>query len=158
MAESMLKDIGIYKEVLISNFMSEDILELLLGANYTEEQAEDVVYSQVFPYLYVEDVQTKTLTYICADIVVEQASPKMKNVTLVIWAYCHKDVMKYKKTGYRGNRVDILADMIDRKIRDLDDFGIGKLDLKKSTYFALEKLFYGRQLIYTIPDFKVKEV
>lgn len=158
MAESMLKDVGIYKDILISNFLSDDILELLLGVNYTEEQVQNVVYGQIFPYLYVEDVQTKTLPYICTDIVLEQSSHKMKNVTLVIWAYCHKDVMKYKKSGYRGTRADILADMIDRKIRGLDDFGIGKLELKKSQYFAPEKLFYGRQLIYTIPDFKIKEV
>lgn len=154
----MLKDVGIYKDIIISNLISDDILELLLGKNYTEEQASDVVYTQIFPYLYVEDVQTKTLPYICMEILPEQANAKIKNVTLVIWAYCHKDMMKYKKTGYSGTRADILADMIDRKIRNLDDFGIGRLEFKKSPYFVPEKKFYGRQLIYSIPDFLVKGV
>jgi len=158
MAESMLKDVGIYKESLISNILTDDVLELLLGSDYTEDKVENVVYGQVFPYLYVESIQDKTLSYVCMDVVIEQSSPKIKNVTLVIWAYCHKDVMQYKKSGYRGTRADILADMIDRNIRNLDDFGIGKLDLKKSQYFAPEKLFYGRQLVYTISDFKTKGV
>ena len=158
MAESMLKDIGIYKDIIISNLISDDILELLLGKNYTEKQAANVVYSQIFPFLYTEDVQTETKSYIGIDIVPEESTRKVKNMTLVIWAYCHKDIMRYSKTGYRGNRADILSDMIDRKIRNLDNLGIGLLEFKKAPYFMPQTKFYGRQITYSIPDFKVKEV
>lgn len=158
MAESMLKDIGIYKDIIISNLLTDEILELLLGKDYTEEQAMDVVYTQIFPFLYTEDVQTKTLSYIGVDIVPEESTKKVKNMTLVIWAYCHKDIMKYSKAGYRGNRADILSDMVDRKIRDLGDFGIGLPEFKKAPYFMPQAKFYGRQITYIIPDFKVKEV
>lgn len=154
----MLKDIGICKEIIISSLMTDDILELLLGKDYTEEQAADVVYTQIFPFLYTEDIQTKTLSYIGVDIVPEESTKTIKNVTIVIWAYCHKDIMKYSKAGYRGNRVDILSDMIDRKIRNSGDLGIGLPEFKKAPYFMPQTKFYGRQLTYIIPDFKVKEV
>ena len=65
--------------------------------------------------------------------------------------------MKYSKKGYKGSRTDILADMIERCLCDSDKFGIGKLHLDSVTHIYPNTKTYGRQMIFTIPDFKIKE-
>lgn len=64
MAESFLKDIGLYKGRISGQLLdSPEICEVLLGKNYTEEQVDELLYSQMFPYLYVDETQTETLPY-----------------------------------------------------------------------------------------------
>ena len=65
--------------------------------------------------------------------------------------------MKYSKKGYRGTRVDILCDMIERSLRNSDKFGIGKLHLSSVEHFFPNAKTYGKQMIYTISDFKIKD-
>lgn len=74
---------------------------------------------------------------------------------VIIWAYCHKTIMEYRRKGFNGTRIDILADMIERQLRDSNKFGIGKLKLESSTYFFPNREYYGRQLIFFMPDFKI---
>ena len=157
---SILKDIGSYKNKLLSVFTtSNDICELLFNKKpYTGEDADNLLYSQVFPYLYVDETQTDVKAYICCEVDVPRVpTGTIKDMKLIIWAYCHKEGMKYSKKGYVGTKVDILADMIERQLRDSDEFGIGKLQLKSAPYFFPSSKYYGRQLIYTIPDFKVSK-
>ena len=156
---SVLKDIGSYKNELLSVFTtSEDICELLFNKKpYTEEDVDNLIYSQVFPYLYVDETQTDVKTYICCEVDIPRVpTGTIKDMKLIIWAYCHKEGMKYSKKGYVGTKVDILADMIERQLRDSDKFGIGKLQLQSVTYFFPNNKYYGKQMIYNMPDFKLK--
>ena len=58
---SILKDMGSYKNKIVSAFInSDEICELLFNKEpYTEEDVENLIYSQVFPYLYVDETQTE---------------------------------------------------------------------------------------------------
>ena len=155
---SILKDMGNYKDKLISVFLnSKDICELMLNNNsYTQSDAENLLYSQIFPYLYSNETQTEVLPYLCveADISAIPAN-NIKNMKLTIWVYCHKDDMKYSKDGYSGTKADILADMAERELRKSEDkFGIGKLQLQSVVNFSPNNNYYGKQLIYSISDFK----
>lgn len=154
--ESLLKDIGAYKNHIVTAFLnSPDILELMLGKGYTEEDAENIVYKQIFPYLYVDEVQTNTKSYLCVEVnVSSQPTASVKNMMITVWCYCHKDIMKYSKNGYLGTRADILADMAEMAIRGVArDFGIGKLKLSSVEYMYPHREYYGRQLIFRVPEF-----
>lgn len=157
----ILKDIGKCKSAITNALLkNSDIMELLLGKNYTLQQKNHVVYQQIFPYLYVDETQIETKSYICYEVNVPRIpTATIKDVTICIWCFCHKDIMQvsgYTKNGYHGSddRVDILADMVEETLRDSDDFGIGKLHLDSVSYVYPNKITYGRQLIYTIADFK----
>ena len=162
MAKKVLYDIGSCKQELFSSFINDpDICELLFNKEpYTDDDREKLFYSQIFPYLYVDDTQDETLTYLCYEIDIPPSSDKtsgtIKNMKIIIFAYCHKEIMRYNKKGYYGTRVDILADMVERKLRDSYDFGIGKPELISVTNFFPNNKYYGRQLIYNVPEFKVK--
>ena len=62
-----LKDIGKYKNRLLSIIVnSKDICEAILGVNYNEENVdEQLIYSNIFPYLYINDTHTEQKSYIC---------------------------------------------------------------------------------------------
>lgn len=162
MAKKVLYDIGSCKQELFSSFINDpDICELLFDKQpYTDDDREELFYSQIFPYLYVDDTQNETLTYLCYEIDIPPSSDKtsgtIKNMKMIIFAYCHKEIMRYNKKGYYGTRVDILADMVERKLRDSYDFGIGKPELISVTNFFPNNKYYGRQLVYNVPEFKVK--
>lgn len=170
MLEVVLKDIGLIKNRLLPLLLnSNDVMEALLGKGYTNEQVwgsenDDndygIVYKQVFPYLYINDIQTEVLSYLCFEVDVPRIpTGTIKEMKIIFWAYCHKDCMKYSKKGYLGTRADVLADAIERELNDSNKFGIGKLHLDSVTYLnSANKSYYGRQLIFTIPDFKSKQV
>ena len=156
---SILKDMGSYKSTLLSYFVnSEEICELLFNKNpYTEEDVDNLIYTQIFPYLYVNDTQDEVLSYLCIEVDVPRIpTGTIKDMRLTIWAYCHKDTMQYSKKGYSGTKADILADMVERVLRDSNKFGIGKLQLMSCDHFFPNNKYYGRKLVYSMPDFKVK--
>ena len=140
-------------------------MEILLGNGYTEEQVwgsndDDygIIYKQIFPYLYINDTQTKALPYICFEVDIPRVpTSTIKDIKIIIWAYSHKDCMRYSQKTYLGTRVDILSDAIERVLRNSTNLGIGKVELDSATVMSSSnKNYYGRQLIFTIPDFKFK--
>ena len=157
---SLLKDIGVCKEKLSFSFLdSPEICEIMIGKkNYSEEEVQNLIYKQIFPYLYIDETQTKVLSYICLEIDIPKApTSTVKNLKLIVWIYSHKEGMKYYKKGYSGTKVDILTDMVERQLRNSYKFGIGKLELMSCQYFFPNNKYYGKQLIYNVPDFKLKD-
>lgn len=155
-----LKDIGKYKNRLFSVILqSEDIAELMLGNNYDKENIDDLLmYKHVFPYLYVDNTQTEQQSYICLEVEVPRTMDfTYKDMKIIIWCYCHKGIMQYSKKGYLGTRSDILSDMVDRLLNSSNNFGLGRLKLQSCTYFSASKDFYGKQLIYSCPEFNISE-
>ena len=66
MSKTVLKDIGIFKTNLLLSFLdSPDICELLLGENYTQDEVDNLIYSQIFPYLYIDETQIEAQPYFC---------------------------------------------------------------------------------------------
>ena len=124
-----------------------DICGLLLNKeDFTEAEANGLPYSQIFPYLYI-NTQAETKTCLCFEVDVPQ---------IPAWAYSPFDQMPYEKDGFLGTRPDILADMIERKLHASSQFGIGQLRLESVTSSVLDSRFYGRQMVFTVPDFKTK--
>ena len=155
----ILKDIGACKSVIINSLLDNtEIMELMLGKNFTETQVDNIFYEQIFPYLYIDETQIETKSYICCEVNIPKIpTSTIKNISICLWAFCHKDIMKYSKKGYKGSRADILADMVERCLRNSNKFGIGKLHLDSVTNIYPNNKTYGREMIFTIPDFKIKE-
>ena len=155
-----LKDIGVYKNRLLTTIMnSEDICELILGKGYDKENIDEkLVYSHVFPYLYVDDTQTETKTYICVEVSVPRTMDfTYKDMTIDVWCYCHKGIMKYSKKGFLGTRADIASDMIDRLLNSSNNYGIGRLRLVSCIPLNISKTHYGRHLTYKCAEFNIEK-
>ena len=157
--KSVIRDIGICKQRILTSFINNtDICDVMFNNTpYTEDDVDNLIYTQIFPYLYIDDTQTETRIYLCVELDIPRfSSGTVKDLQLIIWVYCHKEIMKYSKKGYAGTKVDILADMVERQLRDSYDFGIGKLQPISITNFIPNDKYYGRRLTYNVPDFKLK--
>lgn len=154
-----LKDIGVYKNRLLTTIMSsEDVCELILGKGYDKQDVDEkLIYKHVFPYLYVDDTQTETKTYICVEVSVPRTMDfTYKDMKIDIWCYCHKDIMKYSKKGFLGTKADICSDMIDRLLNSSNNFGLGRLKLQSCVPLTVSKTHYGRHLTYTCAEFNIE--
>ena len=62
--ESVIRDTGLYKNRLISTILNnKDACEVLLNKDdYDDEDVDNLIYKQIFPYLYIDDTQTEGLT------------------------------------------------------------------------------------------------
>ena len=160
MSKTMLKDIGLYKNRLISSLLkNSDICDAIVMKDfYNETDIDNLTYTQVFPYLYVDDTQKEVLPYMCIEVNIPRIPTNtIKDMQVIMWVYSHKECMRYSKKGYLGTRVDILSDMITQELMDSDKFGIGKLTLQSVRYIFPNNKYYGRELIFNTSDFKIKD-
>lgn len=160
MAETILQDIGLYKNAMLTTLLSSpDICECLLDKDdVTEEECDGLLYSQVFPYLYIDETQYAAKAYICVEVDGAAFPTRMvKDMKVIVWVVCSKKWIPYSRKGYVGTRVDVLSDMIERLVRNSNEYGIGKLYLESVTYLAnVNSKYYARQMVFTMPDFKLK--
>lgn len=153
-----LKDIGTYKNRIATILCeNEDIGDIILGNNFNVETAfTDLTYKHIFPYLYIDDTQSKQESYICVEVDVPRTMDfTFKQMKVVVWCYCHRGIMQYSKKGYAGTRSDILADAVDRLLNSSNDFGLGRLKLESATPLTSSKEYYGRQLVYSCAEFNI---
>lgn len=157
---TVLKDIGIYKNRLLSHFLSNtDFCDVMLQKkDYTDDDIDNLMYSQLFPYLYVDGTQTEVMPYVDIEIVMNAGSGTVKNMLLYVDTFAHKDCMVCNQKGYLGNRCDILADIIERSLHDCKDFGIGRFQLLSVGYLNVSSDYYGRRMIFSVPDFLSKDI
>lgn len=160
MDQGILYSEGLYKNRLISAFLnSESICKTLLGRDiYTDDDVENLIYSQIFPFLYIDHTQTEVLPYLCFEVYTSRlTSPTIKEMILKVWCYCHKDCMKYHQRGYLGTRVDILANAVELQLYNSDKYGIGKPSFKTVNVLnSGNSKYYGKEIVFTMPDFKIK--
>ena len=153
-----LKDVGTYKNriatILCNN---KDVYDIILGRDYNEEIAQnELLYKHIFPYLYIDETQTKQESYICIEVDIPRTMDfTYKQMKVIVWCYCHRGIMKDSKKGYSGTRSDILADAVDRLLNSSNDFGLGRLKLESATPLTSSKEYYGRQLVYSCAEFNI---
>lgn len=128
---------------------SKDIRELLATPEspYIED-GEDLMYSQVFPYSFMPDIQKTTKPLICFEV--EVTRPGDKN-ELYKWNALHVYVLVHNKDMRMdgGTRIDILADKIHRLLDRDRDFALCKgLKLLTVKRFIPNDQYFGIELYY----------
>lgn len=157
-----LKEVDLYKQKIIEVLLSDDVVVQLL----TNEQnhplpAKDLVYTQVYPYDWMDSTSLTAQAYICVDIDIPSISPNyaVKDCTMTIWVMCHQRAMSLRGTenynlSYSGGTLrDKIADRVDYLINGSYKFGFGKVNLIKAQRFDPGGQYYGRELSYYVQDF-----
>ena len=162
MAQSVARDLAFIKSKVISRLLeSDEFAEVMLRkTDFTEDEKNDMEYKQIFDYPYIDGTQEEVMPYVCIETVCRGTNRTTKSMDLYVWIFVHRNCMKMDKNikSYMGNRADVLADIVERLLRDADDLGIGKPSLDDIGYTVPQSSYFGRQLKYSIPDFKIKEV
>ena len=158
----MLKELGLYKQRILSPLYESDKIKDILLVNDYEKMDDEKIHAElkkrIYSHLFVDKTITNTDTYIYFDVLIPRVGSTIKNCKVIIYAFCHKDIIdSYSLKGYFGNRVDILAQVIEDIFSDESisrKFGIGKLSLSNVSIYNDERKFYGKILEFEVPNFR----
>lgn len=165
-----VKELGKYKKKIASPiYNSETIKVMLLGNDYASstEDIDTLLKKHVFSHLFVDGVVTETQPYIFYDITIPNFGTTIKDVKLIVYAICHRDILDVFDVepalsptiikDYYGNRCDKLSQALEEIFCEDNtiskNFGIGSLTLTDVSLYNV-KNFYGRILTFTVPDFR----
>ena len=148
------------KEIQTALYKNPDIRELILG-DTSKMNAVDLKKSfkdHVKSHLFIEDTITETSTFIFYDIRMPVLHSNIKDCTVIMYLICHREILEdYSKEGYYGDRIDILAQMVEDTLINDDDvsnrFGIGQLKLDSVDIYNAVR-FYGCVLTFSVPTFR----
>lgn len=154
-------ELGTYKEnITTALFQNEDIKELILGdtSGMSNKEIRDAFKEHVFSHLFIDDTITAAETFIFYDVHFTYMGTTTKRCEIVLYALANRSILdNYYKEGYRGNRTDILAQMIEDTLINDDvvakQFGIGNLKLDSVDFYNSNRM-YGRVMYFTVPDFR----
>lgn len=124
------------------------------------DEANDIFGKNLFDYGYVDGTQIDSSAYICVEAEMPRISTvAMQNIVLYVTVICHKNYMKLdpkKFPGLSGNRRENLSRYVDKLLNCSNFLGIGRISLSSIRTIPTPSGFSGRELIYTIPEFKTK--
>lgn len=145
-----------YKKKLMSLIVNSPKLIALVNDEYVVngecENADDLIYEQLFPYYYIPDTQSETLAYVLMKVNGLGVRDKIYNKAEVyICAVSHQDIMKVKRGG--GTRIDLMGEVIEELFNGRDDFGFGEMELKSNIETNINNTHRCRELRFTVEDF-----
>lgn len=141
-----------WKDKAISMILGDD--EILSLFEKSDEELEDIVYNNIFPYGYIPETQTNVELY----ITLEASVPKMlfrqvwEHPFLTIKLICHQDKMRLHKAGVSANRLDYLSTLIDKLLNGTEGWGFGELSLVSNTEYNLSAVYKVREMIFQGQD------
>ena len=145
-----------YKSKLMSSIINSPELIALVNDSYIEDgeiiDANGLVYKQIFPFYYIPDTQTETLSYVIMKVNGLGVSGKIYNKAEVyICVMSHQDIMKVEDAG--GTRIDLMGEIIEDLFNGRDDFGFGEMELKSNAEININTTYRGRELRFFVEDF-----
>lgn len=156
-----IADRGLFKEnIQTALYKNNDIKELILGDLTGKKQSEIMkeFKDHVKSHLFIDDTIEETGSFIFYDVGLPFVHPEIKTCQVTMYIIVHRDILEdYTKEGYRGNRADILAEMVqDTLLNDAEvcrSFGIGPMEIY-ALYPYNSRRFYGVQIIFEVPNFR----
>ena len=124
----------------------EEIMELL---EMDEDEADDPMYTRIFPYNHIPQTIEETKVYITFTVNIPKITFNK------IWAYprltvriiAHQERMKLNMAGVSATRIDYIAKLIVDLLTK-NDFGYGKLHLATNYEDLYNYIFHYRELVF----------
>lgn len=124
----------------------DEIMELL---DMDEEEADDPMYTRIFPYNHIPQTIEETKVYITFTVNIPKITFNK------IWAYprltvrviAHQERMKLNMAGVSATRIDYIAKLIVDLLTK-NDFGYGKLHLATNYEDLYNYIFHYRELVF----------
>lgn len=141
-----------YKNQLMDDLLTDDTVRHLLSDDHgSDKKAEDLIYSQVFPYEYVPETVEDAKTFICSEVdITSVENQTFLRPTLYIWLFTHKSKVRMNEGGLR---VDKLTSRIVKLLNGSRMYGLGELSLASARRFSPIANYQGRLLTFTARDF-----
>lgn len=148
------------EEISTALFKSDEIKELLLGdlTGLSASALRDKFKEHVKSHLFIDDTIKETDTFIFYDVSMPYMHTQVKTCRVVMYLITHRDILDtYERDGYPGNRIDILAQMVEDVLINNENtsrsFGIGQLTLDSIEPYNSTH-FYGCMMAFSVPNFR----
>ena len=140
-----------YKNTCMEDLLTNEAIVKLVNEDVSLENAESLVYKQVFPFEFVPDTVEQGKTFICVDVDIQRAVGKTYFLpTMFVWVFTHKSLLKLP-TG--GVRTDKLCSEIAKKLNGSRFYGLGELELTSVKRFVPMTDFQGKVMTFSAKDF-----
>lgn len=145
-----------YKKKLMSSIVNSPELIALIDDSYVIdgecENADDLIYKQIFPYYYIPETQQETLAYVLMKVNGLGMRNKIYNKAEVyICVVSHQDIMYVKNGG--GTRIDLMGEIVEDLFNGRDDFGFGEMELLSNIEDSINTSHRCRVLRFIVEDF-----
>lgn len=145
-----------YKKKLMSSIVNSPELITLVNSNFVVdgecENADELIYKQIFPYYYIPDTQDKSLAYVLMKVNGLGIRNKIYNKAEVyICVAAHQNIMYVKNGG--GTRIDLMGEIIETLFNGRDDFGFGEMELLSNIEDSINNTHRCRVLRFMVEDF-----
>lgn len=142
-----------WKNKILSEIENDDLIIKVLDVS-DEELEGDLRYTRLFPYDFIPEVEDEVKTFITVSISVTRISDDGKWCFPKIFMRVigHQRHMQLKLPTISKNRMDYLAELLDKKFNGRRDFGYSGLVLQSNIEDNLNDRFKYRQLIFEATD------
>lgn len=149
-----LEDFYDYKNKFMEHMLTnEKIISLLTEQNedgtdkYTIDNARELAYEQVFPYLFIPETVHDGRTFICCDVDVQESLDKPYiEAVLYVWVFSHSS--RLRLPNGEGVRTDKICSEIAKAIDGSMEYGLGELNLCLTKRFAPLSDYDGKQMYF----------
>lgn len=145
-----------YKNQLFKDMLTNERIVKLINSDKDLESAEDLAYTQVFPFEYIPETIEHGDTYVCCDVDVQVPQTSTATSTrlyykpiIYVWVMVHKSKLRMPEGGVRS---DILCAEIAKVINESLYYGIGGLHLYSVKRFSPLTDYQGKVLTFTADD------
>lgn len=146
--------------------------DIYVGSGKTQTVEHVKLQGRLFDVPFIYSTVTNTINVICIDTNISSCNPNTKEMVITLNVMCHKDNLeldtetkrKYKKLGYKGNRLDIMVALIGEILNYSKENG-KKSGIQIGTLNPIPRNpvipdypnnnFFGKTMTYICSDFMV---
>jgi len=154
--------LGRSKDLIIKKIISDVNITNLIDKDISPP---NLIHNNIFDTLVIDLTQNEAKTYITMDAIVSSVENKhIKSIDIIVNIFTHLSLKrlsrleqeKYYTSGFFGNRIDVLADLVVRMLDGSKEFGIGELGLRPRNPISIiqpTSEYYGKSLVFQTFDF-----
>lgn len=148
-----------WKNKIMSELSQDDEIITALGLN-PDESPDDLVWKRLFPHYFVPQTESEVRSYILVEIDIPERRSRYGSTDSDIWVHptitfyvlVHQEDMHMNMAGESGTRMDYLAELVEDKYDERQDFGVGILKLKSDLAGSVNTTYRFRQLVFEAVD------
>lgn len=140
-----------YKNRLVSDLVTNEEIVKLINEDYSIENSEELIYSQVFPFEYVPKTVEEGKTFVCADVEILKSQGKTFYLPAIhVWVFTHRSKLRLPEGGVR---TDKLASKICEELNGSRFYGLGEVELYSVKRYSPMTDFNGHYMTFYTKDF-----
>ncbi len=142
-----LDELFAYKNQLMKDILTNPKIVSLINDKIDFENADQLAYTQVFPFEYVPDTAQEGLTYVCFDVDVLKAENKsFLDPVIYVWVFTHRHALRLPNG--EGVRPDNLCSEICKTINGSRMYGLGQLEFYSARRFSPMTDYLGKVMTF----------